>query len=76
MLKFSKGDLAVNESASIDQYAGLSKKNIQRNEDIFFGDTESKIEQPNIEIKPDTAQNAIPIQYNQDGSLKYIFWRY
>ena len=73
MLKFSKGDLAINESASVDQYAGLSKEDIQRNEDIFFGDTDPQIKQPNIEKKPDTAKNAIPIQYNTDGSLKYTF---
>ena len=73
MLKFSKGDLAINESAAVDQYAGLSKEDIQRNEDIFFGDTDSQIKQPNIETKPDTATNAIPIQYNTDGSLKYTF---
>ena len=80
MYKFSKGDLAVNQSASIDQYAGLSREEIEKNKNIFFrsGDDiaptdDVKIKQPNVQVKPDTAKNVIPIQYNTDGSLKYTF---
>tara|TARA_R100001440_G_scaffold34318_1_gene53291 strand:- start:1566 stop:5738 length:4173 start_codon:yes stop_codon:yes gene_type:complete len=84
MYKLSKGDLAVNQSASVDQYAGVSSKELKKNKELFFQNIESttptdddtKIEQPDtssIPKKPDTATNAIPIQYNTDGSLKYTF---
>ena len=84
MYKLSKGDLAVNQSASVDQYAALTNKDLQKNKDLFFQEAESitptdddtKIKQPNIpniQEKPDTAKNAIPIQYNEDGALKYTF---
>ena len=54
MYKLSKGDLAVNQSASVDQYAGLSSKELKRNKELFFQNIESttptdddtKIEQP------------------------------
>ena len=80
MYKLSQGDLAVNQSASTDQYAGLSREDIEKNKNIFFRSADDsaptddiKIKQPDVQVKPDTAQNAIPIQYNQDGSLKYTF---
>ena len=84
MYKLSKGDLAVNQSASVDQYAALTNKDLQKNKDLFFQEAESitpadddtEIKQPNIpniQEKPDTAKNVIPIQYNEDGSLKYTF---
>ena len=84
MYKLSKGDLAVNQSASVDQYAALTNKDLQKNKDLFFQEDESitpadddtEIKQPNIpniQEKPDTAKNVIPIQYNEDGSLKYTF---
>ena len=31
MYKLSKGDLAVNQSASVDQYAGVSSKELKKN---------------------------------------------
>ena len=36
MYKLSKGDLAVNQSASVDQYAALTNKDLQKNKDLFF----------------------------------------
>ena len=73
MYKLSQGDLAVNQSASTDQYAGLSREDIEKNKFIFFRSADDsaptddiKIKQPDVQVKPDNAKNVIPIQYNTD----------
>ena len=65
MTTLSLGDFAINEQAS------------EKNSDVpltleDFANKEEKII-PDIESKPASVQNVIPIQKNEDGSLKYTF---
>ena len=65
MTKFSLGDFAINEQAS------------EYNSDAPFTLEDFDKKETNIESvkdkKPEDVQNFIPIQKNEDGSLKYSF---
>jgi len=67
MSKLSLGDYAVNSESHRQQFAGgLSLDQLKKRSE------QSKISKESIASNP-SINNAIPIQYNSDGSLKYTF---
>ena len=67
MSKLSLGDYAVNSESHRQQFAGgLSLEQLKKRSE------QSKISKESIANNP-SINNAIPIQYNSDGSLKYTF---